>query len=65
MVSSKSKSDIVDLSGLLGEEKLFFDELVKVLDSFRGKVMDRLVQGKLPVISFRAEFLFHLNQKNL
>ena len=40
---SRTKSNIIDTSALLEEEKAFFETLTKVLDSFRYSILEKVI----------------------
>ena len=46
MTKSRTKSDVIDTSSFLVNEKSFFDEIVKVLNLFRSDVIDNIIDGK-------------------
>ena len=46
LIKSRTKSDVMDTSSFLENEKRFFDEVVKVLDVFRNDVIDNILSGK-------------------
>ncbi len=52
MALSKSRtgSDIIDMSRLLDEEKLFYDELKGLLDKYRAGILSNIVQARLPKV---------------
>jgi len=45
---SKTKSHVMDTSSLLENEKRLFNEIVKVLDSFRKDIIDKILDGMYP-----------------
>ena len=45
LIKSRTKSNIIDKSHLLDNEKEFFNEIVKVLDSFRAITIDNVLTG--------------------
>jgi DNA replication initiation complex subunit (GINS family) len=45
---SRTKSDIIDTSVLLPEEKLILEDTVKILDKYRKGILLNLVNAKLP-----------------
>ncbi|MBD3310543.1 hypothetical protein GF351_04950 [Candidatus Woesearchaeota archaeon] len=47
---SRIRSNIVDTSALLEEEKQLFDRLVSTLETFRQGILDNLVSAKVPKI---------------
>ncbi|MAH33115.1 hypothetical protein CL615_01860 [archaeon] len=49
MIKSRTKSDVMDTSSFLENEKRLFDETVKVLDNFRNEVISNVLSGKNPV----------------
>ena len=46
LTKSRTKSNVIDTSALLENEKKFFDEVLKVLNLFRKDVIDTLIDGK-------------------
>ena len=46
LMKSRTKSNVIDTSALLENEKGFFDEIVKVLNLFRNEVIDPIITGK-------------------
>ena len=46
LTKSRTKSDVVDMSFFLENEKKFFNEIVKILDSFRSEIIDNIIDGK-------------------
>ena len=46
LTKSRTKSDIIDTSSFLDNERRFFDEIVKVLDVFRNEVINNVIDGK-------------------
>ena len=46
LTKSRTKSDVIDTSSFLDNERRFFDEIVKVLDVFRNEVIDNVIEGK-------------------
>lgn len=46
LTKSRTKSDVIDTSSFLENERRFFDEIVKVLDVFRNGVIDNVIEGK-------------------
>ncbi|MFA6462132.1 MAG: hypothetical protein WCV90_07770 [Candidatus Woesearchaeota archaeon] len=47
---SRTGSDIIDISAMLGEEKEFYWRTLKNLDEFRRGILMSLFKGELPVI---------------
>ena len=45
---SRTKSDIIDDSTLLKEEKLIFDDVTEILDKYRQDILLNLVNARLP-----------------
>ena len=45
---SRFASNIIDTSALLDEENLFYEMMVSLLDSQRGKVLDKLLNCEVP-----------------
>lgn len=45
---SRTKSDIIDDSTLLNEEKLIFDDVTEILDKYRQDILLNLVNARLP-----------------
>ena len=54
LIKSRAKSNVVDTSTFLENEKRFFDEIVKVLDDFRGKNIDNIIRG-IPISEAKLE----------
>jgi len=52
---SKTKSDIIDASGLLEPEKKIFAEVTAVLDKYRKDILLNLVNAKLPYLNKKKE----------
>jgi len=50
---SRTKSSLVDTSLLLKEEKLFFEKMVDLFDTFRDGVLTSIYSGKIPNIKFK------------
>ena len=46
LTKSRTKSEVIDTSSFLDNERRFFDEIVKVLDVFRNEVIDKVIEGK-------------------
>jgi|TARA_B100001964_G_scaffold211924_1_gene247601 DNA replication initiation complex subunit (GINS family) len=46
LLKSRTKSNVIDTSSLLENEKRFLDEVVKVLDIFRNDVIANVIDGK-------------------
>ena len=46
LIKSRTKSDVMDTSSFLENEKRFFDEIVKVLDVFRKDIINNIIDGK-------------------
>ena len=46
LIKSRTKSDVIDTSSFLENEKKFFDDVVKVLDVFRNDVINNIIDGK-------------------
>ena len=46
LLKSRTKSNVIDTSSLLENEKRFLDEVVKVLDVFRKDVINNIIDGK-------------------
>ncbi len=45
---SRTKSDIIDLSAMLKEEKDFYEQLIKLLDGYRNGILMSLFKGEVP-----------------
>ena len=45
LMKSRTKSNVIDTSALLENEKMFFDEIVKVLNLFRNEVINNIITG--------------------
>ncbi len=56
LTKSRTGSDIIDMSRLLGEEKMLYDELKGLLDRFRSGILANIVRGKLPKVDAVQEF---------
>jgi DNA replication initiation complex subunit (GINS family) len=48
LTKSRTKSDVIDTSALLEEEKRLFDSLVNLFDKFRNGVLLNILNGKEP-----------------
>jgi len=46
LIKSRTKSDVIDTSSFLENEKKFFDDVVNVLDAFRNDVINNIIDGK-------------------
>jgi DNA replication initiation complex subunit (GINS family) len=46
LLKSRTKSNVIDTSSLLENEKKFLDEIVKVLDTFRSSIINNIIDGK-------------------
>jgi DNA replication initiation complex subunit (GINS family) len=46
LTKSRTKSDVIDTSSFLNNEKKFFGEVLKVLDGSRGEVINQIIDGK-------------------
>lgn len=46
LLKSRTKSNVIDTSSLLENEKRFLDEAVKVLDIFRNGIINNIIDGK-------------------
>tara|TARA_Y100000031_G_C8192473_1_gene372055 strand:- start:184 stop:852 length:669 start_codon:yes stop_codon:yes gene_type:complete len=46
LIKSRTKSNVIDMSSFMENEKKFFNEVVSVLDSFRAKIIDNVMVGK-------------------
>ena len=47
---SRTKSDVIDISALLKEEKILFEHLVTLFDKFRTGILYNLLNENVPVI---------------
>ena len=45
---SRTKSNLIDTSGLLKEEKVFFDALTNLLDNYRDAILFAVLNEKIP-----------------
>ncbi|MBN4049219.1 hypothetical protein JYT91_01235 [archaeon AH-315-M20] len=48
LIKSRTKSDILDKSNFLDNEKNFFNQVIKVLDDFRNNVINNIITGNSP-----------------
>ncbi len=48
---SKTGSEIIDTTSMLIEEKVYYDQILLVLDSHRRGVMHALLRGEIPIVS--------------
>ncbi len=48
---SKTGSDIIDTSAMLSEEKMFYEELLRTLDTYRQGIIHRIFRAELPDVS--------------
>lgn len=48
LIKSRTKSDVMDTSSFLENEKRLFDETVKILDNFRNEIILNVLSGKCP-----------------
>jgi len=46
LIKSRTKSDVLDTSSMLENEKIFFDEVVKTLNVFRKDIFENIIDGK-------------------
>ncbi len=46
---SRTKSDIIDISSMLKEEKDFYKQLIKLLDGYREGILGNLFKGEIPM----------------
>jgi DNA replication initiation complex subunit (GINS family) len=46
LLKSRTKSNVIDTSSLLENEKRFLDEVVKVFDIFRNNIINNIIDGK-------------------
>ena len=46
LMKSRTKTNVIDTSALLENEKRFFDEVVKVLNLFRNEVINNIITGE-------------------
>lgn len=51
---SRTRSDIIDTSCMLKEEKVFYDKILDNLDTFRTCILRKLSRGDLPEIDITA-----------
>jgi DNA replication initiation complex subunit (GINS family) len=47
---SRTGSDIIDTSSMLAEEKMFYQQVLGILDVYRRGVLLKLFQGRMPVL---------------
>ncbi len=52
---SKTKSNLVDYSHMLREERDFFDQLTRILDSFRDGILGNILNERMPAIHTSLE----------
>lgn len=52
---SRTKSQLIDTSSLLPEEKIFFKQLCIVLDHFRDEILVKMLNKALPVINSQKD----------
>ncbi|MBW2976566.1 hypothetical protein KY347_03920 [Candidatus Woesearchaeota archaeon] len=45
LTKSRTKSNVIDTSAMLENEKKFFEEILKVLDFFRKETIDKIISG--------------------
>ena len=45
---SRTQSSLIDTSGLLPEEKIFFKQICVLLDHFRGEILNKILNKDLP-----------------
>jgi DNA replication initiation complex subunit (GINS family) len=45
---SRTKSNLIDISGLLKEEKELFDSLISLLDNGRDSILNKLLESRIP-----------------
>ena len=45
---SRTQSNLIDMSALLKEEKVFFDALLNILDTYRGEILLSVLNEKMP-----------------
>ena len=48
---SKTGSDIIDTSAMLREEKLFYEEILRSLDTYRSGIIHRLFRAEIPDVT--------------
>ena len=48
---SKTGSDIIDTSAMLTEEKMFYEELLRTLDTYRQGIIHRIFRAELPDVT--------------
>ncbi len=46
LIKSRTKSDVIDTSALLENEKRFFDQILEVLNLFRNEVIDNIMNER-------------------
>ncbi len=64
LIKSRTKSNVMDISSLLENEKRFFDEIVRVLNVFRSKVIDKIIDGNYALEINIEEKLSESSAKN-
>tara|TARA_Y100000294_G_scaffold125461_1_gene116874 strand:+ start:393 stop:1034 length:642 start_codon:yes stop_codon:yes gene_type:complete len=55
LIKSRTKSDILDKSNFLENEKIFFNGVFKVLDEFRNNVIINIMTGNSPELKVENE----------
>ena len=61
---SRTKSNLIDTSALLNEEKELFDSLIRALDSGRESIINNLLESKLPSFEKVKSELKTADEKN-
>jgi len=51
IIKSRTQSNVIDKENMLEEEKKFFEEVVKVLDSARMNILFNVLEAKMPEIA--------------
>jgi len=49
LIKSRTKSNVMDTSTFLDHEKKFYEQIVKILDVFRGSIVDKIMSGDTPL----------------
>ncbi len=55
LIKSRTKSNIMDTSSFLENEKKILDDVVKVLDGFRTSIIDNIITGNNPTMKAESK----------